>query len=158
MTRLADEIDSRFGSIDDPAVVAAVVAECRPTVIVHLAAGPGAPGVASARAGNVIGGGDWADHRLIPDVIRSFGTGTEVVIRQPEAARPWQHVLEPLSGYLVLAQELASTDPDQRAAAAEGWNFGPADRDARPVQLDRRSHGRAMGAGGVVADRAGCGP
>ena len=87
----------------------------------------GRVGVGSARAGNVIGGGDWAKDRLIPDIVKAFSGGTEVVIRRPEAIRPWQHVLEPLSGYLLLAQRLAAGE------AAEGWNFGPADRDARPV-------------------------
>ncbi len=87
----------------------------------------GRVGVGSARAGNVIGGGDWAKDRLIPDIVKAFSAGTEVVIRRPEAIRPWQHVLEPLSGYLLLAQRLAE------GQAAEGWNFGPADRDARPV-------------------------
>lgn len=87
----------------------------------------GAVGVGTARAGNVIGGGDWAQDRLIPDIVRAFGAGTEVVIRRPEAVRPWQHVLEPLSGYLLLAERLAVGE------AAEGWNFGPSEQDARPV-------------------------
>ncbi len=87
----------------------------------------GKAGIGSARAGNVIGGGDWAADRLIPDIIRAFGVGEEVVIRRPEAVRPWQHVLEPLSGYLLLAQHLANGQGD------EGWNFGPAESDARPV-------------------------
>ncbi|HPF58170.1 MAG TPA: CDP-glucose 4,6-dehydratase [Candidatus Competibacteraceae bacterium] len=86
--------------------------------------------LASARAGNVIGGGDWAAHRLIPDLIRAFQTGRAVPIRCPEAVRPWQHVLEPLSGYLTLAERLFIEGP----AFAEGWNFGPAEADARPVQ------------------------
>lgn len=85
--------------------------------------------VASARAGNVIGGGDWSSDRLIPDIVKAFSVGEEVVIRMPEAVRPWQHVLEPLSGYLTLAQRLATGDGRE----AEGWNFGPADTDARPV-------------------------
>lgn len=85
--------------------------------------------VASARAGNVIGGGDWAADRLVPDVLRAFAAGTPVVIRNPHATRPWQHVLEPLSGYLLLAERLHA----QGQAFAEGWNFGPADEDARPV-------------------------
>ncbi|RYY17500.1 MAG: CDP-glucose 4,6-dehydratase [Alphaproteobacteria bacterium] len=85
---------------------------------------------ASARAGNVIGGGDWAVDRLIPDILRAVVAGEPVVIRNPHSIRPWQHVLEPLSGYLVLAQSLW-TDP---TGAAEGWNFGPRDEDARPVQ------------------------
>jgi CDP-glucose 4,6-dehydratase len=86
--------------------------------------------IASARAGNVIGGGDWALDRLVPDVVRAFAANQPVVIRDPEAVRPWQHVLEPLSGYLTLAQRLVTDGP----AFAEPWNFGPADSDARPVR------------------------
>jgi CDP-glucose 4,6-dehydratase len=87
-------------------------------------------GLASARAGNVIGGGDWATDRLLPDIIRSLLAGEPVRIRNPQAIRPWQHVLEPLSGYLALAQKLY----EDGAHYAEGWNFGPADDDARPVE------------------------
>lgn len=86
-------------------------------------------GLASARAGNVIGGGDWAQDRLIPDMIRAIESGSEVVIRSPQAIRPWQHVLEPLSGYLLLAERLFM----EGGAYAEGWNFGPSDTDAQPV-------------------------
>jgi len=86
--------------------------------------------LASARAGNVIGGGDWAADRLIPDIIRSLLAGEAVRIRNPHAIRPWQHVLEPLSGYLTLAQKLY----EEGAGYAEGWNFGPADSDAWPVE------------------------
>ena len=86
-------------------------------------------GLASARAGNVIGGGDWADDRLIPDILRSFEKNKPVIIRNPKATRPWQHVLEPLSGYLVLAQKLYK---DQKEYA-EGWNFGPNEQDVKPV-------------------------
>jgi CDP-glucose 4,6-dehydratase len=86
--------------------------------------------LASARAGNVIGGGDWARDRLIPDIMRAIEAGQSVKIRNPDAIRPWQHVLEPLSGYLRLAEKLYETGP----AFAEGWNFGPAEGDARPVQ------------------------
>ncbi|MEY4156516.1 MAG: CDP-glucose 4,6-dehydratase [Pseudomonadota bacterium] len=86
--------------------------------------------VASARAGNVIGGGDWAADRLVPDILRAFEQNQPVVIRNPHATRPWQHVLEPLSGYLCLAEQLYA----QGQAFAEGWNFGPKDDDARPVQ------------------------
>lgn len=86
--------------------------------------------VASARAGNVIGGGDWADDRLIPDILRAISDGRPVVIRNPHAVRPWQHVLEPLSGYLQLAQKLY----EEGMTYAEGWNFGPNDEDAKPVQ------------------------
>ncbi|MFT4172259.1 MAG: CDP-glucose 4,6-dehydratase [Rhodocyclaceae bacterium] len=86
--------------------------------------------LASARAGNVIGGGDWAADRLVPDILRAFEKGHPVVIRNPHATRPWQHVLEPLSGYLALAQRLYG----EGQTFAEGWNFGPHDDDARPVQ------------------------
>ena len=86
--------------------------------------------VASARAGNVIGGGDWATDRLIPDILRAMEKSEPVVIRNPHAIRPWQHVLEPLSGYLILAQKLH----EEGSAFAEGWNFGPADEDAKPVE------------------------
>lgn len=85
--------------------------------------------MASARAGNVIGGGDWAEDRLIPDCVRAMTEGRTVQIRNPRATRPWQHVLEPLSGYLLLAQRLW----EDGAAFAEGWNFGPVLEDARPV-------------------------
>jgi len=81
----------------------------------------GKVGLATARSGNVIGGGDWASDRLIPDLARAVQSGTPSVIRNPAATRPWQHVLEPLSGYLVLAQRLAA-DP---ARHSEAWNFGP---------------------------------
>ncbi|HEY8887370.1 MAG TPA: CDP-glucose 4,6-dehydratase, partial [Gallionella sp.] len=86
--------------------------------------------LASARAGNVIGGGDWAEDRLIPDIMRAIAEGRPVNIRNLHAIRPWQHVLEPLSGYLLLAQKLY----EEGAAYAEGWNFGPNDEDAKPVQ------------------------
>jgi len=114
-------------------------------------------GVATARAGNVIGGGDWADDRLIPDILRAFEKKRPVIIRNPKATRPWQHVLEPLSGYLILAQKLYD-DPQQYA---EGWNFGPNDNDVKPVdwilnvmvdkwkgsswQLDQGSHPHEAG-------------
>jgi CDP-glucose 4,6-dehydratase len=85
--------------------------------------------VATARAGNVIGGGDWAVDRLVPDILRAFEQNQPVVIRHPHAIRPWQHVLEPLSGYLSLAEHLYL----QVKSYAEGWNFGPRDEDAREV-------------------------
>jgi CDP-glucose 4,6-dehydratase len=87
--------------------------------------------LASARAGNVIGGGDWAVDRLIPDILRAIEAGKPAIIRNPHAIRPWQHVLEPLSGYLQLAEKLSS---EEGAVFAEGWNFGPRGDDARPVQ------------------------
>ena len=85
--------------------------------------------VASARAGNVIGGGDWATDRLVPDIMRGALAGAPIRVRNPNALRPWQHVLNPLSGYLVLAQALHASREH-----ATGWNFGPADEDARPVR------------------------
>ena len=84
--------------------------------------------LASARAGNVIGGGDWAQDRLLPDLMRAALAGETVRIRNPNSTRPWQHVLSPLSGYLVLCQALWES-----ADHADGWNFGPDDDDARPV-------------------------
>ena len=91
--------------------------------------------LASARAGNVIGGGDWSDDRLIPDILRAFEKSEPVIIRNPLSTRPWQHVLEPISGYLVLAENLYNHGDD----FAEGWNFGPKDEDCKPVNwiLDR---------------------
>jgi CDP-glucose 4,6-dehydratase len=86
--------------------------------------------ISSGRAGNVIGGGDWAADRLIPDILRAVADDRPVLIRNPLAIRPWQHVLEPVSGYLVLCQALWN-DP---TIAADAWNFGPRDDDARPVQ------------------------
>jgi CDP-glucose 4,6-dehydratase len=86
--------------------------------------------LASARSGNVIGGGDWAADRLVPDVLRALERSEPVVIRNPRATRPWQHVLEPLSGYLMLAERLYV----EGQAFADAWNFGPLEDDARPVQ------------------------
>jgi len=86
-------------------------------------------GIASVRAGNVIGGGDWAEDRLIPDILRSFQMTKPVKIRNPKATRPWQHVLEPLSGYLVLAQKLYYNNKEY----SDGWNFGPKEQDVKPV-------------------------
>jgi CDP-glucose 4,6-dehydratase len=86
--------------------------------------------IASVRAGNVIGGGDWAADRLIPDLIRGSISGKPVAIRNPMAVRPWQHVLEPLSGYLLVGQRLL----EGSIAAAEGWNFGPEPSDVLPVR------------------------
>ena len=91
--------------------------------------------VASARAGNVIGGGDWAMDRLLPDFFRAAKAGHVLEVRYPDATRPWQHVLEPLSGYLTLAEQLFT----HGQPVAQAWNFGPADEDAKPVRwlLDR---------------------
>ncbi|MDP2709974.1 MAG: CDP-glucose 4,6-dehydratase [Solirubrobacteraceae bacterium] len=104
-----------------------------------LSGAPGSrpgPRLASARAGNVIGGGDWGEDRLIPDIMRGAVEAMPIPIRNPEAVRPWQHVLNPLSGYLRLAQMLHASVEHQG-----GWNFGPALDDARPVRwiADRMS-------------------
>lgn len=108
--------------------------------------------IASARAGNVIGGGDWSADRLIPDIVRAFRAGQSVEIRAPHAIRPWQHVLEPLAGYLRLAECLAGADGD---AFAEGWNLGPADEDCRPVAdlVERLARGWGDGAGWHLSQR-----
>lgn len=114
-------------------------------------------GLASARAGNVIGGGDWAGDRLIPDILKAFENNQPVIIRNPDSTRPWQHVLEPLSGYLLLAQNLYQNP----TKFAEGWNFGPNDEDVKPVDwilnqmvanwpgarwdLDKRNHPHEAG-------------
>jgi len=90
---------------------------------------PGTARVATARAGNVIGGGDWADHRLLADAARALGRGDPFVVRNPHSTRPWQHVLEPLSGYLTLAQALV----EGRDGGYPAWNFGPSHDDAISV-------------------------
>jgi len=100
-------IDSYFGNIGDKKI-----------------------GVATARAGNVIGGGDWADDRLVPDMFRAIKNSQELAIRNPMAERPWQHVLEPLSGYLILARALYEEGKTYNGS----WNFGPYESDVRSVQ------------------------
>ena len=92
-------------------------------------AGPGAPRVATGRAGNVIGGGDWSPDRLVPDAMRAFGAGEVLRIRNPGAVRPWQHVLDPVMGYLALCERLAAS----ATGFAEGWNFGPTPASEVPV-------------------------
>lgn len=113
---------------------------------------PGKPrlGVATARAGNVIGGGDWALDRLIPDCIRAFAHGRTVLIRNPSSTRPWQHVLEPLCGYLLLAEQLQILGPEIIGA----WNFGPAMDDIWPVSdvVKRLSEAWGDDAAWCVAD------
>jgi CDP-glucose 4,6-dehydratase len=99
--------------------------------------------LATGRAGNVIGGGDWSEDRLIPDILRAIQNGERVAIRNPRATRPWQHVLEPLSGYLALAEKLYS----EGVAFAEAFNFGPADEDAKPVQWIAEQLTRSWGDG-----------
>lgn len=112
--------------------------------------------LATARAGNVIGGGDWAEDRIVPDCIRALSTGHAVAVRSPHAIRPWQHVLEPLSGYLSLAARQWA-EPE---FAAQAWNFGPAAAGHVPVQVLVESVVRAWGrgswtdaSGGASADR-----
>jgi CDP-glucose 4,6-dehydratase len=86
--------------------------------------------IASARAGNVIGGGDWASDRIIPDAMRAFVDGKILLVRNPGAVRPWQHVLEPLSGYMKLCEKMW----DEPSMFSEGWNFGPKDESVRTVK------------------------
>ncbi|MBB5347682.1 CDP-glucose 4,6-dehydratase [Desulfoprunum benzoelyticum] len=104
---------------------------------------PDKAALSSVRAGNVIGGGDWAEDRLIPDILRAFEQKQPVVIRNPRAIRPWQHVLEPLGGYLVLAEHLWN----HGQAFAQGWNFGPRDEDVRPVEWIMDHMVKTWGAG-----------
>ena len=87
--------------------------------------------LATARAGNVIGGGDWSCDRIVPDAIRAFIEDKPLLVRNPQAIRPWQHVLEPLSGYLVLCQQLSNNHTNY----SEAWNFGPNDENAKPVSF-----------------------
>ncbi len=92
---------------------------------------PDAARVVTVRAGNVIGGGDWARDRLVPDLVRAFGAGEPAVIRNPRSTRPWQFVLDPLNGYLELAEAMLS---ERGAGLPDEWNFGPSPADVRPVQ------------------------
>ena len=87
--------------------------------------------MATVRAGNVIGGGDWSDDRLVPNILNSLESNKDIYVRNPDAVRPWQHVLEPLSGYLFLAEKLYT---DKNTIYADGWNFGPNDEDAKSVR------------------------
>jgi CDP-glucose 4,6-dehydratase len=102
----------------------------------------------SARAGNVIGGGDWAADRLVPDILRALEQGQPVSIRNPKAIRPWQHVLEPLSGYLHLAEQLFASNGQ---SFAEAYNFGPREEDAKPVQWIVENMCAAWAEGGNAA-------
>lgn len=112
----------------------------------------GAPGsvirLSSARAGNVIGGGDWAHDRLVVDAVHAIAAGRPIVLRSPAATRPWQHVLEPLGGYLLLGARLAQADVPQRFA--QGWNFGPDAASVRPVRDVAQSLVAAFGKGDLV--------
>jgi CDP-glucose 4,6-dehydratase len=107
-----------------------VTAAYRDSFLAAEAGGGGRVALASARAGNVIGGGDWALDRLVPDMLRAVARGEPVLIRSPHAIRPWQHVLEPLAGYLLLAERLHADGQ----GFGEAWNFGPVDGEEWPVQ------------------------
>ncbi|MEO8141456.1 MAG: CDP-glucose 4,6-dehydratase [Sphingomicrobium sp.] len=102
------------------------------------------PLVASVRAGNVIGGGDWAEDRLVPDIVRAMLAGERPLIRNPQSIRPWQHVLDALSGYLLVGQRLL----DGEDSVADAWNFGPTEDDTRPVAWVADACLRAWGAAG----------
>lgn len=104
--------------------------------------------IASARAGNVIGGGDWAEDRLIPDIVRSLSQGKQIIIRNPKATRPWQHVLEPLSGYLLLGKLLYEKGQE----FAEAWNFGPSDSSVMTVEEIVKKSIEIWGSGSYVID------
>ena len=104
--------------------------------------------VASARAGNVIGGGDWAEDRLIPDIVRSLSQGKQIIIRNPKATRPWQHVLEPLSGYLLLGKLLYEKGQE----FAEAWNFGPSDSSVMTVEEIVKKSIEIWGSGSYIVD------
>lgn len=105
----------------------------------------GTPSVASARAGNVVGGGDWSDFRLIPDCIRAFREGDPIVLRSPRATRPWQFVLEPLAGYLLLGKKLA----EEGKAFQGGWNFGPSVDRTYTVESGAKAVAGAWGGGDI---------
>ena len=107
--------------------------------------------VASARAGNVIGGGDWAQDRIVPDAIRALSAGGPISVRNPRAVRPWQHVLDPLSGYLVLAARLLDAHDASREQLCDAWNFGPLPESAQPVEAMVRLLVEAWGSGSWTA-------
>jgi CDP-glucose 4,6-dehydratase len=110
--------------------------------------------IASARAGNAIGGGDWTSHQLIPDLMRAFLAGQPCLIRNPSAIRPWQFVLEPLRGYLMVAERLA----EDAGRLASAWKFGPAEADARPVSSVADELARVWGNGASWGHDAGVHP
>jgi CDP-glucose 4,6-dehydratase len=103
----------------------------------------------TARAGNVIGGGDWAEDRVVPDCVRAFESGKPLVLRSPDAVRPWQHVLEPLWGYVMLAERLWDDPPSFSGA----WNFGPETREHWPVLRVAMAVRERFGYGEIVTDK-----
>jgi CDP-glucose 4,6-dehydratase len=105
---------------------------------------PGAAAIASARAGNVVGGGDWCANRLVPDLFRAVAEGKMLEIRRPDSVRPWQHVLDPLSGYLLLGQKLLAAPADYAGA----WNFGPLPDNVLSVRQVADGIFRRLGRGG----------
>ena len=110
--------------------------------------------IASSRAGNVIGGGDWAEDRIVPDIVRGIAAGKPILVRHPRAVRPWQHVLEPLRGYVMLGQRLASGDAQ---AFARAWNFGPREEDAICVRELAQQFLTFWGTGELVVQENGQG-
>lgn len=137
--------DDRLGGFDpysnSKSCSELVTAAYRNSYFKSLQAGEPHLAIATARAGNVIGGGDWSEDRLIPDIINACINHQAVLIRNPHALRPWQHVLEPLSGYLLLAQRLYETP----ANYAESWNFGPDEDDVKPVNWIAEYIGKLWG-------------
>ena len=105
--------------------------------------------IATVRSGNVIGGGDWADDRLIPDAVRAFSAREVLLVRNPHAVRPWQHVLEPLSGYIALAEKLLNGEEE----TADAFNFGPAPENAQSVQEVINAVTTLWGGGAMEARR-----
>jgi CDP-glucose 4,6-dehydratase len=130
--READRLGGRDPYSASKACTELVTAAYRASFFAGAPGGEGGPpAVATARAGNVVGGGDWGEDRLVPDVVASLAGERELALRYPDAVRPWQHVLDPLHGYLLLAERLAG---DGGAELATGWNFGPAAEEAQPVR------------------------
>ncbi len=126
--------DDRLGGLD-PYSSSKAMCEMAVKTYRHAYFGDSRVRLASARAGNVIGGGDWAEDRIVPDCIKALQSAKEIVVRNPCAIRPWQHVLEPLSGYLTLAAELAAADSDTRLRElCSAFNFGPTESSQQTVQ------------------------
>ena len=151
------EIDGRSGPYRegdrlggrDPYSASKAAAEAVVSAFREVPGDGSAPLVATARSGNVIGGGDWSADRLVPDCLRAFGEGRPVVLRRPDAVRPWQHVLEPVVGYVRLAEHLlGERGPD----CAAGWNFGPRPVDAATVGQIATLVAEAWGGGRVVVE------